>query len=70
MSVLVARCVEWQLDHPDASKEETGQYLKQEWEAGRITLPEEQNQSHAPKPAAKEQKLQGKQKAKKRKESF
>lgn len=87
MSVLVSRCVEWQLDNPDASKEETGEFLKSEWEAGKITLPEEdlaktssqkgKGNSQQPK-GVKEQQQQhskrekwiGKEKARKRKESF
>lgn len=38
-SVLLQKVIEWQLDHPDGSKEECGEYIKAEYEGGRIVPP-------------------------------
>lgn len=38
-SALLQKVVEWQLDHPEGSKEECGQYIKAEYAAGHIVAP-------------------------------
>lgn len=40
IAVLTQKVIEWQLDHPGATKEDCAAFLKSEWEAGRIAEPE------------------------------
>ncbi|CAD6577952.1 MAG: CCA tRNA nucleotidyltransferase, mitochondrial [Cyphobasidiales sp. Tagirdzhanova-0007] len=44
-AVLIQRAIEWQLDNPEGSKGECGTYLKTEWQAGNITIPDSREQT-------------------------
>jgi len=71
MSVIIARIVEWQFDNPYASKEACGEWIKKEWQEGRIVLPASDQAD--PKDSQRQQqkaKTEGKPAKKKRKESI
>lgn len=38
-SILLQKVIEWQLDHPEGTKEECSDYIKSEWANGKITVP-------------------------------
>lgn len=38
-SILLHKVVEWQLDHPDGTKDECSDYIKAEWAIGKIVPP-------------------------------
>lgn len=38
-SVLLQKVVEWQLDHPEGTKDECSEYIKSEWASGKIAAP-------------------------------
>lgn len=48
LAVLLSRVVEWQLNNPAGGKDACGEYIKAEYEAGRVALPDE------PAPAQKQ----------------